>query len=290
MDTVNIGELVSACIDLAQLAGELIRRDYASGDLGVVLKGFTANGVEDPLTNADLHSQQFIISNIRTVWPSIPIVAEEDCEVPKSTHVPRLDLISVHLPPSLSQVPLRRVVVFIDPLDATREFTKGHVECVMTLIGVSIDGVPVAGVIHQPFVGYSGKTVWGIVNVGTGGIVRDPPHDGLILVTTASHGSEIVENAIGKIKPDKVIRAGGAGFKTLMVLEGKADVYVFPTPGCKLWDTCAPHAILLAAGGTMTDAKGDEIKYHADSDVQVSNGVVASMSNQDKYIQSITSL
>ena len=36
----------------------------------------------------------------------------------------------------------------------------------------------------------------------------------------------------------------------MLVLEGIADVYVFPKEGCKLWDTCAPHALLLAAGGT----------------------------------------
>jgi 3'-phosphoadenosine 5'-phosphosulfate (PAPS) 3'-phosphatase len=37
----------------------------------------------------------------------------------------------------------------------------------------------------------------------------------------------------------------------MLVIEGIADVYVFPKEGCKLWDTCAPHALLLAAGGNF---------------------------------------
>ena len=51
-----------------------------------------------------------------------------------------------------------RVVVWVDPLDGTREFVEGpeHWSGVTTLMGVSVGGIPVAGVIHQPFVGADG--------------------------------------------------------------------------------------------------------------------------------------
>lgn len=49
----------------------------------------------------------------------------------------------------------------------------------------------------------------------------------------------------------------------MLLLEGKAHVYVFASPGCKKWDTCAPQAVLEAAGGTLTDIKGTTIPYHA---------------------------
>lgn len=49
----------------------------------------------------------------------------------------------------------------------------------------------------------------------------------------------------------------------MLLLEGKAHVYVFASPGCKKWDTCAPQAILEAAGGTLTDIKGALIPYHS---------------------------
>ena len=51
------------------------------------------------------------------------------------------------------------VTVWVDPLDGTREFVEGpeHWGAVTVLIGVAVKGVPVAGVIHQPFVGIDGK-------------------------------------------------------------------------------------------------------------------------------------
>lgn len=38
----------------------------------------------------------------------------------------------------------------------------------------------------------------------------------------------------------------------IQLVEGKASAYVFASPGCKKWDTCATEAILHAVGGTMS--------------------------------------
>lgn len=35
----------------------------------------------------------------------------------------------------------------------------------------------------------------------------------------------------------------------IQLVEGRASAYVFASPGCKKWDTCAPEAILNAVGG-----------------------------------------
>ncbi len=35
----------------------------------------------------------------------------------------------------------------------------------------------------------------------------------------------------------------------IQLVEGKASAYVFASPGCKKWDTCATEAILHAVGG-----------------------------------------
>ena len=35
----------------------------------------------------------------------------------------------------------------------------------------------------------------------------------------------------------------------IQLIEGKASAYVFASPGCKKWDTCAPEVILHAVGG-----------------------------------------
>lgn len=47
----------------------------------------------------------------------------------------------------------------------------------------------------------------------------------------------------------------------MLLIEGKAHAYVFPSPGCKRWDTCAPEAVLHAMGGKLTDIKGRLYDY-----------------------------
>ena len=48
-----------------------------------------------------------------------------------------------------------------------------------------------------------------------------------------------------------------------MVADGVADAYFFPSSGTKRWDACAPHALLNALGGKVTDANGKDISYAA---------------------------
>ena len=44
-----------------------------------------------------------------------------------------------------------RISVFVDPLDGTGQYAKGRHECVSTLVGITLDDVPVFGVICKPF-------------------------------------------------------------------------------------------------------------------------------------------
>ena len=126
----------------------------------------------------------------------------------------------------------------------------------MTLIGISVRGDPIAGVMYQPFVD-QGKAYWGLRGVGTHGLqpVQREKKE-LVLTVTSSRVTGDTQRAIDRIKPDRVVHAGGAGYKILLVLERRADVYVLPGPGTKKWDTCAPEALLRASGGTLTDVAG----------------------------------
>jgi 3'(2'), 5'-bisphosphate nucleotidase len=45
------------------------------------------------------------------------------------------------------------------------------------------------------------------------------------------------------------------------VARGVADLYIHPSRGTSLWDTCAPHAVLAAAGGVLTDVRGEPLTY-----------------------------
>lgn len=63
----------------------------------------------------------------------------------------------------------------------------------------------------------------------------------------------------------------------LYILEGKAHAYIYPSSGCKRWDTAAPEAVLRAAGGVLTDKFGKKYSYNKDNEMDPlnSNGVFA---------------
>ena len=142
-----------------------------------------------------------------------------------------------------------------------------------------------AGVIHQPFYGGGkssspspgpglgpspalGRTVWGMRGLGVKGLFPQPqpppPPEAMRLVVTRSHYTEEMDQTVKALKPGEVIRAGGSGTKILMVLDGKADSYVYPRVGTKKWDTCAGDALVHAVGGLLTDVHGEPLSYEPD--------------------------
>ena len=91
--------------------------------------------------------------------------------------------------------------------------------------------------------------------------------------------------------PDQVVRIGGAGNKVLHVIEGHAHTYVFPSPGCKKWDTCAPEAILHSLGGKLTDILGNPLIYDVNENYTNQLGILAShcASDHADYCEKIPS-
>ncbi|VBB31869.1 unnamed protein product [Acanthocheilonema viteae] len=188
------------------------------------------------------------------------------------------------------------VVIWVDPLDGTYELVaaEGNIsrqQEVTVLIGVSYQGRPVAGVIHQPFWGINtvGRTIWAIKGMGVHGIEIIESNSQRYAVTTRSHSTPQIRDTINIMKEKNLISdaefVGGAGFKArysddpfcisvLKCLEGAA-AYVFPSPGCKKWDTCAPEAIITASGGKLTDISGNDLYYGADTQIANSGGVLA---------------
>lgn len=192
----------------------------------------------------------------------------------------------------------------MDPLDGTAEYTAGMLDHVTVLIGIAYKNRAVGGVVHQPYYNYQsnsgtlGRTLWGIPGLGVGGFQPvPPPKDKKVVVTTRSHMTPVVQQALDELKPDEVRRVGGAGFKVLLVMEGEATAYVFASPGCNKWDTCAPEgepvlsssslpvssqryfflipAILTAMGGRLTDIAGNPYPYGADAEHRNRRGVLA---------------
>jgi 3'(2'), 5'-bisphosphate nucleotidase len=176
----------------------------------------------------------------------------------------------------------------LDPIDGTKEFTMGNLDAVTVLLGISVRGKAIAGVVHTPF---TKRTVYGCVGVGAFGDIhrdmqRDATRDGITITTSRSHLSEEAAKFIESLNPANTIKLGGAGNKGIMVLENKADAYIFPQLGTKKWDTCALDAILCAAGGKLSDAFGRRLTYDRDVQHMNSRGVLASMNDHSRYVMS----
>uniref|UniRef100_A0A803SY89 3'(2'),5'-bisphosphate nucleotidase 1 n=1 Tax=Anolis carolinensis TaxID=28377 RepID=A0A803SY89_ANOCA len=252
--------LVASAFSVANKAGVIVRKVMAGGDLGIVEK----SGANDLQTKADRLVQMSICSSLARKFPKLTIIGEE-------------------------------LVVWVDPLDGTKEYTEGLLDHVTVLIGIAYEGKAIAGVINQPYYNYEagadtvlGRTIWGVLGLGAFGFeLKEVPAGKHIIITTRSHSSKLVNDCISAMNPDSVVRVGGAGNKIIQLVEGKASAYVFASPGCKKWDTCAPEAILHAVGGKLTDIHGNFFQYNKEVKHMNSAGVLAALKNHDYYASRI---
>lgn len=287
--------LLSASVTLSHRAGIIIRDILKTGDLGIHDKG-----VDDLQTEADRSVQRCIIGSLQHHFPKINIIGEE--ELTYASDIEKIqekefskDVLALTCPDNLKNVKENEVIVWVDPLDGTKEFTQGLLDHVTVLIGISVNGNAVGGVVYQPYYNCQaqpprtlGRCIWGMVGVGAYGMEKKSPPEGKnIITTTRSHSDPKVTGAVTACEPTEVIRVGGAGHKVLLVCEGIAHAYVFASKGCKKWDTCAPEGVLRAMGGTLTDLHGNKIRYSLDVPRPNLTGVVATMENHDWYIQKI---
>ena len=108
---------------------------------------------DDPVTEADFKCQYVINSMLSTMAPGIFIVGEEgqngleskfdfDVSSLKCLGIPEFDNI---------EYPIEELIVFVDPLDGTRSFTKGNMESVTTLITLVHKNEPIAAAIGDPY-------------------------------------------------------------------------------------------------------------------------------------------
>uniref|UniRef100_M0R7C5 Golgi-resident adenosine 3',5'-bisphosphate 3'-phosphatase n=1 Tax=Rattus norvegicus TaxID=10116 RepID=M0R7C5_RAT len=177
------------------------------------------------------------------------------------------------------EVPAESVTVWIDPLDATQEYTEDLRKYVTTMVCVAVNGKPVLGVIHKPFSEY---TAWAMVDSGSNVKARSSYNEKTPkIIVSRSHAGMVKQVALQTFgNQTLIIPAGGAGYKVLALLDvpdmtqEKADLYIHVTY-IKKWDICAGNAILKALGGHMTTLSGEEISYTGSDGIE--GGLLASI-------------
>ncbi|XP_043961744.1 3'(2'),5'-bisphosphate nucleotidase 1 isoform X2 [Gambusia affinis] len=288
--------LVASAYSVAEKAGAIVRKVLHSGDLGIVEK----TGANDLQTLADRLAQKSICASLSRRFPKVTIIGEEDlpCEEVQEDMIENgqaEEILQKICPKEYEALKEEELVVWVDPLDGTKEYTEGLLDNVTVLIGIAYGGRAIAGVINQPFYNYQlgsgaalGRTIWGVLGLGAFGFqLQEGPADKRIVTTTRSHSNKTVTDCVNAMEPHDVIRVGGAGNKIIQLIEGKASAYVFASPGCKKWDTCGPEAILHAVGGKLTDMFGNLYHYNADVKHMNSAGVLATLRNHDYYVSRV---
>ncbi len=222
--------------------------EAARAILTVRKRGFDVVRKEDrsPVTEADHAAEAIIVAGLRKAVPDIPVIAEEEVAGGRITA------------PTATYW-------LVDPLDGTREFAAGNDEFAVN-IGLVRNGRPVLGVVAIPaagelFIGIVGRGAWKRIGATeTEVTARLPPEEGLTVLASRYHGSSTrLDDFLRDKHVAKVINFGSS-VKFCRLAEGIADLY--PRFGRTMeWDTCAPQAVLEAAGGTVRTFDGEELRY-----------------------------
>jgi 3'(2'), 5'-bisphosphate nucleotidase len=249
-DLVRIGAI-------AREAGQAIMQIYAS-DFQVDYKG-----PGDPVTDADRAANSLICARLHAAFPDAAIVAEESA----------LE--------AYEGYQRRSRVFFVDPLDGTREFVAKNGQFVV-MIGLVVETEAALGVVYAP----ARDTLWcgarglGAYRVDATG--ERQIHVGAVgdssaarITVSRSRRSDALKRALDGIAPREVTPMGSAGLKGSLVAEDSVDAYLAIGQAGKHWDACAMDALVTAAGGRVTDARGERLDYRS-ARLEIEHGLLAS--------------
>ena len=203
-----------------------------------------------PVTEADRASEKIILDGLRSSFPSIPCVAEEEAA-------------AGILPRELGEA-----FFLVDPLDGTKEFIKRSGDFTVNIALVR-NGTPELGVVYAPssrrfFSGRPGGAELVELDTNSDVSVRRPisvrtASAPMTIVASRSHRTPETDDFIGKIDAGEIVSVGSS-LKFCLLANGEADVY--PRFGRTMeWDTAAGDAVLRAAGGLTTTLDGKPLAY-----------------------------
>ena len=214
-------------VDIAKLAGDAIIEIYN--------KDFTIEYKNDksPLTQADLKANEIICSALLKLYPSIPIMSEENKQV---------------------KYEIRENWEYywcIDPVDGTKEFIKKNGEFTVNIALIHKD-TPVLGVVYAPVLEdmYKAKKGKGAFknNQKLPLLKNSHPKEKLTVVASKSHLSQETQSFIDTLDTKEIEQISkGSSLKLCMVAEGIADIYPRLAPTME-WDTAAADAIVRESG------------------------------------------
>lgn len=228
-------------VETARSAGKIVSDQY-----GKVSRLTKRN--DEAVTEADRASQRHIVAALRRRFPTDGIIGEES-ETGETITFDGVD-------------PRGRVWV-IDPIDGTNNFIAGLGNFAVC-IGLLERGSPVLGVVYdvtrdQMYYAARGEGAW--LDDRRLSVLTTPLGNNAMLMLTSNllceRGCPAWVTRWISQTDWKLRMLGSAALEAVMVAAGVAHGSI--TLNGKLWDVVAPAAIVLEAGGKITDLKGEPI-------------------------------
>lgn len=204
-----------------------------------------------PVTPADLAADQVIAEGLAQIAPHVPVLSEECCSNGR---------------------PTSGSFFVVDPLDGTKEYIAGRDEFTVNLALVC-DGLPVLGIVGAPALGLAWRGAVGHgaerLTVAADGIsftasqirTRPLPQPGEPWIATVSRSHlDAATVAFIDARPGAVHATLGSSLKFCRIAEGEADIYPRLASICE-WDIAAGAALVIAAGGKVTDRTGAPLRF-----------------------------
>ena len=206
---------------------------------------------KSPVTVADQESEAIILEGLARAAPGVPVVSEEAA--------------------AAGNIPVVGGTFFlVDPLDGTKPFLRREPHFTIN-IGLIEDRSPVFGLVYAPAI----EDFYVTVGPGQVGAARLAPASeartlaacGLAPLRTRVPDPNALSALVSQTHLDKATqrfldlysiverRALPSSLKFGLMARGEADVYP-RAGGTSEWDTAAGHAVLAAAGGTVTAFDG----------------------------------
>jgi myo-inositol-1(or 4)-monophosphatase len=234
--------------EAAIAAGEILRGYFRDGGYQIDSKG-----KNNPVTTADFEADSKLKQILRDAFPTYGWLSEETVDNDDRLKCDR--------------------VWIVDPLDGTKEFIKGIPEFVVA-IALTDHGVPVMGVTYNPI---KHEMFCGVPGAGCsldGHAVAVSETGKLDSATILASRSETARGEWKAYEGRVTVRSiGSVAYKLALVAAGQADATFTLTPKSE-WDIASGVALIIAAGGRVTDLYGEEVHFNR-REVKVS-GFVAS--------------
>ncbi|MDR0543939.1 MAG: 3'(2'),5'-bisphosphate nucleotidase CysQ [Odoribacteraceae bacterium] len=234
---------------IAEKAGEMISEYYRSQEFATELKKDFS-----PLTDADKASNRHIVSELKRLFPQIPVISEES-----------------ELPDYRSRSAWKRLWI-VDPLDGTQEFIH-RIGRFCVNIALIEGKKPVFGMIN---VISDGEILWGlrgkgcfISRDGRTEMLQPRPRTGKLRIAVSRfHVTEKELQYIDHLQErgrEVEIVPLGASSKYCMMAKGEIDLLPKFGP-CSEWDVAAGQVIVEATGGAIACVEsGKAMEYNKPS-------------------------